>query len=426
MGKYILVLNCGSSSVKFNLFQLVNGNRLDGILQGIVEEVCNPAKSCLKHEQDGEKKTEPIPIPSHHAALGSIFELLQRQCVDLAAIAAVGHRVVHGGDRYISSVRVDEQVLQTIRELFPLAPLHNPPNLTGLEECIRMLPDVPQVAVFDTAFHETMPESAYRYAIPDTWYRQYGVRKYGFHGTSHMYVARRAASLLGIPFSQFNGITAHLGNGCSITKVHGGRSVDTSMGFTPLEGVVMGSRSGDIDPALIQYVAGRLAADQALSREAAFDEVFRALNRESGLKALASTNMMQDVRAKALTGDAAAMAAVDIYAYRAARYIGQYWATLPWTDAIVFTAGVGENESFIRYKILGFLESLQIRVDEMQNALRRQETVIGYSAINPDHPLAVMVIPTDEESVIGYDALFLGYLNQPIPEVYPFELRNDN
>ena len=422
MKKYILVLNCGSSSVKFNLFEIADDLSLQGLLQGIAEEIGNAAKSRLKSENGGEKQIVKVALPNHHAALASVIDLIDQHGFDRTCIAAVGHRVVHGGDRYKSSVLVDEHVLQTIRELIPIAPLHNPPNLTGIEESIRMLPDVPQVAVFDTAFHESMPESAYRYAIPSTWYEHYGVRKYGFHGISHMYVARRAARKLGIPFSRFNGVTAHLGNGCSITKILNGQSVDTSMGFTPLEGVIMGTRSGDIDPALIGYVANQLANDQGISREAAFDQVLRDLNKESGLKALAQTNMMQDIRAKAETGDLAALAVIDIYAYRIARYIGQYWATLPWADAIIFTAGVGENESYVRKQILFFLANLQIHVDDEQNAIRKLEVVIGNSQIRADHPLSVMVIPTDEESVIGYDALYLGHLRQPVPSVYPFEL----
>jgi len=329
---------------------------------------------------------------------------------------------VHGGEQYNSSVLVDPHVLQTIRNLIPIAPLHNPPNLTGLEESIRLLKDVPQVAVFDTAFHETLPEYAYRYAIPAKWYAEFGVRKYGFHGTSHMYVAKRAARLLGIPFSQFNGITAHLGNGCSITKICNGRSVDTSMGFTPLEGVVMGTRSGDIDPALITYVSNCLVNEQSICKEKAFETVMNALNKESGLKALYNTNMMQEIRAKAESGEPEAEMVISIYAYRIAKYIGQYWATMPRTDALVFTAGLGENEGYVRRKILQVLENLEFQIDETANALRKQEVIIARSGIKPDHPLAVMVIPTDEELVIGYDTLYLGYLKQTIPEVYPFEL----
>ena len=422
MEKHILVLNCGSSSVKFNLYQLGAGFKLQGILQGIVEEIGNADKSRLKFEYQEKKQVVCLAVHNHQEALINVFDLLDQHGIDRKSIVAVGHRVVHGGDRYKSSVLVDQHVLDTIRELIPIAPLHNPPNLTGLEESIRLLPDIPQVAVFDTAFHEAMPEYAYRYAIPAKWYRQFGVRKYGFHGTSHMYVARRAARMLDIPFNCFNGITAHLGNGCSITKILNGQSVDTSMGFTPLEGVVMGTRSGDIDPALIGYVAEQLVLEQGINTGEAYDLVLKALNKESGLKALCQTNMMQDIRTRAIAGDAVAAAVIDIYSYRIARYIGQYWATLPWVDAIVFTAGVGENEPYIRKKILGFLLNLEIIVNDDQNAIRKQEVVFGQSLLKPEHPLSVMVIPTDEESVIGYDALYLGHLQQPVPMVYPFEM----
>ena len=423
MAKYILVLNCGSSSVKFNLFSIMDNLQLQALLQGIAEEIGNPDKSRIKFTWQGEKKTAPATLRTHRDALTQVFGVLEQLGIERASIVAVGHRVVHGGDQYCSSVRVDDKVLATIRRLIPIAPLHNPPNLTGLEESIRLLPGVPQVAVFDTAFHETMPEYAYRYAIPKRWYETYGVRKYGFHGTSHMYVARRAARLLGIPFSEFNGITAHLGNGCSLTKIQSGWSIDTSMGFTPLQGVIMGTRSGDIDPALISHVAARMVDDLDISKEAAFEKVLNDLNKESGLKAIGKTNMMQDIRTRAQAGDLQAATVIDIYAYRIAKYIGQYWATLPWVDAIVFTAGLGENESYVRQKILSFLSALCIRVDDEKNAVRKQEVIIGTSGINPDHPLSVMVIPTDEEAVIGYDTLYLGYLNQPVPAEYPFERR---
>ncbi len=421
MSGYILVLNCGSSSVKFNLFELLSGNTLQPYLAGIAEEIGSVSKSRLKYEHCGDKQALAKPLVSHGEALRSIFDLFNHLGIDKQMILAVGHRVVHGGDRYSASVLVDQHVLQTIRNLIPIAPLHNPPNLTGLEESIRLLKNVPQVAVFDTAFHETLPEYAYRYAIPAKWYEQYGVRKYGFHGTSHMYVAKRAARLLGIPFRDFYGITAHLGNGCSITKVCGGRSLDTSMGFTPLEGVVMGTRSGDIDPALIPYVANCLAGEQSISQEKAFECVMTALNKESGLKALYNTNMMQEIRARAEAGDLAAQTVIDIYAYRIAKYIGQYWATMPRADALVFTAGLGENEGHVRRKILNCLENLVFIVDEAGNACRGQEVVIGRSDIKPGRPLVALVIPTNEELVIGYDTLYLGHLRQQLPDIYPFE-----
>ena len=421
MSKYVMVLNCGSSSAKFNLFEVDDNNRLAPVVQGIVEEIGNPAKSRMKFQSNGNKEVVTRVIQNHGDALAGIFDLLHAHGIDRADICAMGHRVVHGGDRETGSVLIDDGVLDTIRDLIPIAPLHNPPNLTGIEQSIRMLPGVPQVAVFDTAFHGTIPEYAYRYAIPQSWYETYGVRKYGFHGTSHMYVARRAAAFLKVPFHDFSGITAHLGNGCSITKIRNGQSVDTSMGFTPLEGVIMGTRSGDIDPALISHVADQLVRDKGLQRAEAFDAVMRALNRESGLKALGGTNMMQEIRTKAEKGDLAAEMVVQIYAYRIAKYIGEYWATLPKAHALVFTAGLGENEGYVRRKVLHFLENLRFEVDESSNAKRGEEVIIATSRLQTETPLHAMVIPTDEEIVIGYDTLFLGHLRQPLPDRYPFE-----
>jgi acetate kinase len=422
MGNYVMVLNCGSSSAKFNLFEVAAEKCLTPVVQGIVEEIGNPEKSRMKYQSNGNKEIVTRVIDDHGAALAAIFDLLNAHGINRSDICAMGHRVVHGGDRETGSVLIDEGVLQTIRDLIPIAPLHNPPNLTGIEQSIRLLPGVPQVAVFDTAFHGTLPEYAYRYAIPETWYEAYGVRKYGFHGTSHMYVARRAAYLLGVPFQEFCGITAHLGNGCSITKIRNGQSVDTSMGFTPLEGVIMGTRSGDIDPALISHVADQLILGQGLERAEAFDAVMKALNKESGLKALGGTNMMQEIRAKAETGDIEAETVVNIYAYRIAKYIGEYWATLPMAHALVFTAGLGENEGYVRRRILSFLENLHFEMNEQNNAKRGVEVVIATSRLQVGIPLQAMVIPTDEEIVIGYDTLFLGHLRQQIPDQYPFEL----
>lgn len=421
MTKYIMVLNCGSSSAKFNLFSLSDNNKLDPVLQGLAEEIGNADKSALKWSYDGSKQRTVKPIHDHSEALLGIFDLMVELSFDRNDICAVGHRVVHGGETYSGSVRIDQHVIDEIRRLIPIAPLHNPPNLTGIEESMRLLPNVPQVAVFDTAFHGTLPDYAYRYAVPSWWYEDLGVRKFGFHGTSHMYVAKRAAALLGKPSSEFCGITAHLGNGCSITKIENGHSVDTSMGFTPLEGVIMGTRSGDIDPALISHVANSLSADKGLAKGDAYEAVMHSLNKESGLKALADTNMMQVIRERAQAGDLEAQAAIRIYAYRIAKYIGQYWATLPNADAIVFTAGLGENEGYVRRLILEYLPALEFRIDEEKNNIRGQEIVFATSNIKNSH-LRAMVIPTDEEAVIGYDTLYLGYLGQDVPEVYPFEV----
>lgn len=421
MSKYILALNCGSSSLKYNLFELKSENTLIPLIEGVAEEIGNPDKSRLKYTFNGEKSENSKAINSHAQAMKLIFDEFEKFDIASDNICAVGHRVVHGGDRYKKSVRIDSKVISLIRDLIPIAPLHNPPNLTGIEEAMKLLPGIPQVAVFDTAFHGTIPEYAFRYAIPDEWYKDFGVRKYGFHGTSHMYVSKRAAKLMDIPYNKFNCITAHLGNGCSITKVCNGKSVDTSMGFTPLEGVAMGSRSGDIDPALIPHVAERLASEGSIDKAEAYSRVMSALNKESGLKALAKTNMMQEIRQKAVEGDVDAQTVVSIYAYKIAKYIGAYWATMPSTHAIVFTAGLGENEGYVREKIISFLGNLKITINEQNNKLRKQETIIGTSNINSSVPMSVMVIPTDEEIVIGYDTLYLGYLNEDVPEKYQFE-----
>jgi acetate kinase len=421
MEQYILSVNSGSSSLKFNLFQRAEDNSLTSQLSGIVEEVGNVDRSLLKYDINGIRRKVQVPVASHKEALILLFSELEKNNIPMDAICGVGHRVVHGGSEYSASVRINKQVIQTIRELIPLAPLHNAPNLTGIEEAVKLLPDVPHVAVFDTAFHSSMPESAFRYAIPNTWYQKYGVRKYGFHGISHLFVAKRAARFLNIPFEKFNGITAHLGNGCSVTKIQNGKSVDTSMGFTPLEGLVMGTRTGDIDPALISHVANKLVEDMGLEMVEAYETVIHALNKESGLKALTGVSVMQDIRKRAVEGDLVADAALSIYSYRIAKYIGAYWATLPEAHAIVFTAGIGENEGCIRARILSFLENLKFDVKD-ENQLRKQEMVIATSNKDADKALPVLVIPTDEEIVIGYDTLFIGCMDQDIPELYPFEV----
>jgi acetate kinase len=418
MGNYILALNCGSSSLKFTLFNLVEGNQLEHDIAGIVEEIGNTTRSRIKIEVNGDKQVVDIALHNHKEALMEVFEQFDKKGIHKGDIKGVGHRVVHGGTKYNSSVRIDADVLRTIEELIPIAPLHNPPNLLGIEVAMKLLPDVSHVAVFDTAFHGTIPEYAFRYAIPEEWYREFGVRTYGFHGTSHLYVAKRAAHFVGKTNEEFNGITAHLGNGCSLAKIHNGQSVDTSMGFTPLEGVIMGTRSGDIDPAVISHVINNLIAKEGITHEIAFKKVMNSLNKESGLKALAKTNMMQDIRTKAEKGDIQAELVISIYAYRIAKYMGAYWATLPSCDAVVFTAGLGENEGYVRKKIIGFLENIDIVIDDENNAVRKKEIQIGESVKNN---LKILVIPTDEEIVIGYDTLYLGHLGKDVPKVYPFE-----
>lgn len=419
MGSYILALNCGSSSLKFTLFEMEPEHKLESIIEGVVEEIGNLQRSRIKMVVDDEKMVIDMPLPTHQEALMAVFDKFNEHDIAKEDIKGVGHRVVHGGTKYNSSVLIDEHVIETIRDLFPIAPLHNPPNLLGIEVAIELLPGVPQVAVFDTAFHASLPEHAFRYAIPDEWYREFGVRTYGFHGTSHMYVAKRGAKFLGIDYHKFNAITAHLGNGCSLSKIENGVSVDTSMGFTPLEGVIMGTRSGDVDPAVISHVVDSLMAKEDIGHDEAFKKVMHALNKSSGLKALGGTNMMQDIRSKAEQGDVEADTVVSIYAYRIAKYIAAYWATLPSCDALIFTAGLGENEGYVRKKILGFLKNINFTVDEEKNAVRKIEVQIAKSEKNN---MAVLVLPTDEESVIGYDTLYIGHLGQGTPDVYPFEL----
>lgn len=416
MSRFVLALNSGSSSLKFNLFLIGEEGKLAPYMQGIVEEIGSPDSSRMKCLIKEDKHENNTCIKTHREALEIIFSEFKAYNISIGDICAVGHRVVHGGEKLKESVRIDKKVIDTIRELIPIAPLHNSPNLTGIEEAIVLLPEIPQVAVFDTAFHSTLPEYAYRYAIPEKWYSEYGVRKYGFHGTSHMYVSKRAARFLGIPYDKFNCITVHLGNGCSIAKIEGGKSVDTSMGFTPLQGVVMGTRSGDIDPALIGYVADIIAGSERIDRAKAYDSVMTALNKESGLKALAGTNMMQTIRERALNGEKKAETAISVYSYRIAHYIGAYWSTMPETHAVIFTAGVGENEGYVRKKILSYLKQFGIVVDEDNNSVRKKEVVIGTGGNTK-----IMVIPTDEEIVLGYDAYYLGYLGQKVPGKYPFE-----
>jgi acetate kinase len=407
--------------MKFNLFELGVNQRLLPVIGGVVEEIGNVERSSLKYTIHNENFKIKLPILSYQEAMNTIFDAFSKHNLSNDTICAVGHRVVHGGDRYAGSARVDDKTLKDIEELIPLAPLHNPQNLKGITETAKLLPGVPQVAVFDTAFHGTIPEYAYKYSVPQEWYTGYMVRRYGFHGTSHLYVSRRAAKILDIPYDRFNCITIHLGNGCSITKVCCGKSVDTSMGFTPLEGLVMGTRSGDIDPAMIPHVAGCLMKEKAMDEAQAYRTVFQVLNKESGLKALGGTNLMQDIRQKAEQGDMEAETIINIYAYRVAKYIGSYWATLSSCSALIFTAGVGENEGYVRKKILGFLENLQFNVDDAKNGVRGEEIVIAASGLKGRSPFCVMVIPTDEEIVIAYDALYLGHLGCAVPAKYPFE-----
>jgi acetate kinase len=420
MEKTILSLNCGSSSLKYNLFKVNEDDTVEPLIGGIAEEIGTSERSTMKYEVDREKTKYSIELPDHEDALNEMFAIFEKMNKPKESIIAIGHRVVHGGAEYTSSVLITDDVKNEIEKFSALAPLHNPQNLKGINVAEKLLPGIPNVAVFDTAFHTTIPEPAYRYAIPDKWYKEYMVRRYGFHGTSHLYVSRRAAAILGKNHEDINCVTAHMGNGSSITKVVNGKSADTSMGFTPLEGVIMGTRSGDMDPAIIGHVAHEMVKETGMDLGQAYDEVMRMLNKESGLKGISGTNLMQDIRAEALEGDEFSDRVVDIYAYRLAKYIGGYMATSKNCDAIVFTAGVGENEWYIRQKVLEMLEGFNFEIDKEKNRIRGEEMTFAIGTY-AGREVKVMVIPTDEELVIAYDTLFIGAMGKEAPDDYPFE-----
>ncbi len=352
----VLVLNAGSSSIKYQLIDTDAGERTVG---GIVEEVAD-----------------------HHTALADVVDALSGAVID-----AVGHRVVHGGERFSAPTLVDESMLEELRALTPLAPLHSPANLAGIEAARSVWPTVDQVAVFDTAFHGTLPASAYRYGVPDEWYTDHGVRRYGFHGTSHAHVAREAARLLGRPLEELDLITAHLGNGASTAAIARGRSVDTSMGLSPLEGLVMGTRSGDVDPTVIGHVAD--ATGRGL------DEILDDLSRASGLLGLCGDSDMRRIVERADAGDDAAALAFDVFCHRVKRYVGAHLATLGRCDALVFTGGIGEHAPAVRSQVCSGMDALGFRLDQARN--RAGETVIS----TDDASVSILVVATDEERSIA-------------------------
>ncbi len=389
----ILVINSGSSSVKY---QLLDMESEEVLCKGIAERI-GIHGSRIVHKVGGEKHVIDKDLPNHEVALREVLEILTDEKLgvikDLKEISAVGHRVVHGGERFASSVLIDDEVMKVLKENADLAPLHNPPNIMGIEAVMKLLPGVPNVAVFDTAFHQSIPEKAYLYAIPYEYYEKYRIRRYGFHGTSHRYVSKRAAEILKKDIKDLKIITAHLGNGASIAAVMNGKSVDTSMGFTPLEGLVMGTRSGDIDPAIVVF----LQQKEGLSA----DEVYNILNKKSGVLGLyKKSSDMRDIEDAALEGDEMARLTLDIYEYRIAKYIGAYAAAMNGVDVIVFTAGVGENSPIIREEICeNYLGYLGVKIDKEANDVKGEERIIS----TPDSKVTVMVIPTNEELVIARD-----------------------
>ncbi len=388
----ILVLNCGSSSLKY---QLININDESVLAKGVVERI-GIEDSFLEHQLTGEEIVIKAEIPDHNVAIEMVIDVLLKQeyavLQSMDEINAVGHRVVHGGEKFASSTLITDEVIKQIEEVSDLAPLHNPHNLSGIKVCAELMPGTPQVAVFDTAFHQTMPRKAYMYALPYQYYQNYGIRRYGFHGTSHKYVAQRAAVMLGRPIDELKIITCHLGNGASIAAVKNGQSIDTSMGLTPLEGLVMGTRCGDIDPAIIPFLMDK--------EELTIQEIDNIINKQSGLYGVSGiSNDSRDIDSAAGKGNEKAQTALEIFDYRVAKYIGAYMVAMGGVDAIVFTAGIGENQSSTRKVILEYLSFLNIELDQAANQVRKQEIDIT----TPDSKIKVLVIPTNEELMIARD-----------------------
>lgn len=388
----ILVLNCGSSSLKY---QLININDESVLAKGVVERI-GIEDSFLEHQLTGEEIVIKAEIPDHNVAIEMVIDVLLKKeyavLQSMDEINAVGHRVVHGGEKFASSTLITEEVIKQIEEVSDLAPLHNPHNLSGIKVCAELMPGTPQVAVFDTAFHQTMPRKAYMYALPYQYYQNYGIRRYGFHGTSHKYVAQRAAVMLGRPIDELKIITCHLGNGASIAAVKNGQSIDTSMGLTPLEGLVMGTRCGDIDPAIIPFLMDK--------EELTIQEIDNIINKQSGLYGVSGiSNDSRDIDSAAGKGNEKAQTALEIFDYRVAKYIGAYMVAMGGVDAIVFTAGIGENQSSTRKVILEYLSFLNIELDQSANQVRKQEIDIT----TPDSKIKVLVIPTNEELMIARD-----------------------
>lgn len=389
----ILVINCGSSSLKF---QLINAENEKLIAKGLCERIGIDGSKISYTPDGGEKEEREVPMGNHTDAIRLVLEALTNEKTgvvkSLAEIGAVGHRIVHGGEKFAKSTVIDSEVLAAIEECNDLAPLHNPANLIGINACKELMPDTPMVAVFDTAFHQTMPDKAYMYGLPYEYYEKYKIRRYGFHGTSHSYVSKRAAEVLGKKYEDLKIIVCHLGNGASISAVMNGKCVDTSMGLTPLEGLIMGTRSGDIDPAIIEFIAHKEGKS--------IDEIMSVLNKKSGVLGL-SDNLSSDFRdleAGYHDGSARAINTMETFAYRVAKYIGAYTAAMNGVDVICFTAGVGENSAFIRSMICNnYLGYLGVKLDEEANKKRGEDIAISTA----DSSTTVMVIPTNEELAIA-------------------------
>ena len=393
----ILVINCGSSSLKY---QLINSDSEAVLAKGLCERIGIDGSRITYQPEGGEKIVKESPMPTHTQAIQLVLEALTDSTTgvikSLDDVGAVGHRVVHGGEAFTSSTRITEETIAAIEACNDLAPLHNPANLIGIRACQELMPNTPMVAVFDTAFHQTMPEKAYLYGLPYEYYEKYKVRRYGFHGTSHSYVSKRAAEFLGKPYDNLKTIVCHLGNGSSISAVKNGESVDTSMGLTPLEGLVMGTRSGDIDPGVMQFLMHKENID--------IDEMLNVLNKKSGVYGMSGVSSdFRDIENAANEGNKRAETALESFVYRVAKYVGAYAAAMGGVDAIAFTAGVGENDKITRKKVCDYLGFLGITIDDEANAKRGEEIVIS----TPDSKVSVLVIPTNEELAIARETLAL-------------------
>lgn len=390
----VIVVNSGSSSIKYEVFALDDCSTLvDGLLERIGTRNARFKRRWLTDSGHWEEMEETRPIADHHEGFRFLLDAAVRYPTTRVAPGAFfgfGHRVVHGGEVFHEPVIVDDEVVRRIKDLIPLAPLHNPANVAAIEALRLIRPDVPNVAVFDTAFHQSMPPKAFRYALPHELYREHHVRRYGFHGTSHRYVAGEAARYLGLPEDYANLITLHLGNGASATAVQGGRSIDTSMGLTPLEGLIMGTRCGDLDPAVHFYISRKTGRS--------FEELEAMMNKESGLKGICGTNDMREIQRRSADGDARAQLAFEMFCYRIRKYIGSYSAALGRVDAIVFTGGIGENSAPVRRECCDGLTNLGVVLDHRRN----EEDWSGLHEIQrEDSPVKILVIPTDEEREIA-------------------------
>ena len=394
----VLVINCGSSSLKY---QLIDSESEEVLAKGLVERIGIPG-SVLTHRPEGKDKVViETPMEDHNIAVKLVIDALVDKehgvIADLSEIGAVGHRVVHGGEKFNKAVLINDAVKKDIEELSALAPLHNPANLIGINACEKNMPGVPQAAIFDTAFHQTMPKKAYMYGIPYEYYEKYKVRRYGFHGTSHDYVSARAAEILGKDRKDLKIVVCHLGNGASISAVKNGECVDTSMGLTPLEGLIMGTRSGDLDPAILDYIGEK----ENLSAK----EVNTILNKKSGILGLSGgvSSDFRDIDAAIAEGNEKAKTALDTYCYRVAKYIASYAVALGGIDVIAFTAGVGENNYVVRKQVSDYLAFLGVKTDDEKLKIRGEEIV----ASTPDSKITIMIVPTNEELAIARQTLAL-------------------